>query len=539
MTAMETYRAGIEDDDEEKQKAIDRAVKTLDLSHVTTLLKTETGRNAAIFLKEVIDRVIEIDYDYVPPGSKAPEIDGYWRLKNTEIVIRRITEGPRQGEFLFSSETVDEAKYFFDLVRDYPYVVSPGGAGYKDAFLESAIPSYLKGDFFGFPKWQAVGIFLAIFLGFVFKYITERLLKLAKKVATISSFEWDDRLLEAIEGPLSYCVASGVWFASLYLLRLEGIALEILSVVVQVIFSISVIWTFYRMAGVLSHYVAILSKKTDFLIDDQLVPLVSRALKTFILIFGILIALQNLGINVMSVIAGLGLGGLAFALAAKDTAANLFGSLMIFWDRPFKLGDWVKFGGVEGTVEEVGFRSTRVRTFYDSQITVPNATVANASIDNLGRRTYRRVKTVIGVTYDTGPETLEVFLEGIKEIIKANKFTRKDYFHVVFNNYGPSSLDILLYFFLQVPDWSQELVQKQNIFMEIKRLAEKLGVSFAFPSQSIYVESTPEQGSAEDPADTDAQALLASAKAFGPGGVQSKSEGLGLFVPPFAEGKKS
>ena len=140
-------------------------------------------------------------------------------------------------------------------------------------------------------------------------------------------------------------------------------ALQILSIVVQLIFSVSVIWIFYRLAEVWSEYLSLVASKTDFVIDDQLLPLITRALRTFILVFGSLIAIQNLGVNVMSVIAGLGLGGLAFALAAKDTAANLFGSLMIFSDRPFKLGDWIQFGNVEGTVEDVGFRSTRAVNF--------------------------------------------------------------------------------------------------------------------------------------------------------------------------------
>ena len=165
--------------------------------------------------------------------------------------------------------------------------------------------------------------------------------------------------------------------------------------------------------------------------------------------------------------------------------------------------------------------------------------MAGASIDNYGRRTFRRVRTVLGVTYDTSSETLEVFLEGIKEIIKANEHTRKDYFHVVFANYGGSSLEILVYFFLKVPDWSQELVQKQNIFIEIKRLAAELGVSFAFPSQSLYIETLPKTGdeSAESAAEQSASQLLGRARAFGPGGQSSQSQGLGLFVPPYAEKK--
>ena len=538
MTAMNRYHEGVKTDDEQKIRAIDKAIRTLNLDHVTTLLKEETGRKAAIYLKEVIDRVIEIDYSRIPPGENAPSLGEFWRLKDTEITIRKVDIGERRGEYLFSQQTVDQAKTYYEQVKNYDYVIENGGAGFRLSFLERAIPQSLRGEWLGFPKWQIVGLFFAILLGFIFKYLTELILKLVKKVTDLSSFKWDDRLIAAVEKPLAYCVAAGVWFLSLYLLKVEGVALEILTVLVQLIFSFSVILIFYRAADVFSGYISVFSEKTDFSIDSQLVPLLARAIKTFVLIFGVLIALQNVGVNVMSVVAGLGLGGLAFALAAKDTAANLFGSLMIFWDRPFKIGDWINFPGVEGTVEEVGFRSTRVRTFYDSQITVPNATVANASIDNYGRRNYRRVRTTLGVTYSTSAETMEVFLEGIKQIIKANSFTRKDYFHVVFSGYGASSLEVLVYFFLKVPDWSQELVQRQNIFIEIKRLAGELGVEFAFPSQSLYVESLPqadEQAKKQQVTEIPATEKLKAARSFGPGGEQAKTEGLGLFVPPYAD----
>ena len=222
-------------------------------------------------------------------------------------------------------------------------------------------------------------------------------------------------------------------------------------------------------------------KKTESTLDDHLAPLITKALRVFVILFGMLLSIQSLGFNVMSLMAGLGLGGLAFALAAKDTAANLFGSIMIILDRPFKVGDWVNSDGVEGTVEEVGFRSTRVRTFYNSLITIPNSNLANAHIDNLGVREFRRTVLNLGITYSTTSKQIETFIQGIKEIILKNNYTRKDYFHVVFNNYGDFSLNIMVYYFLKVPDWGQELLEKQNINLEILKLAENIGVEFAFP----------------------------------------------------------
>ena len=234
----------------------------------------------------------------------------------------------------------------------------------------------------------------------------------------------------------------------------------------------------------------------------------------------------------MSVLAGLGLGGLAFALAAKDACANFFGSIMILLDRPFNIGDWVIIGETEGSVEEIGFRSTRIRTFYDSLITVPNSILANANIDNMGQRNYRRIKAFFGLTYDTPPEKMEAFLEGVKNIVKANPYTRKDYYHVVFTAYGNFSLDVMLYCFSKVPDWSAELVQRQNIYLEILRLAEKIGVDFAFPTQTLHMESFPGQESLRIPHQIDVSKLSDTASRFGPSGLYSKPGGQGLFTPP-------
>ena len=153
----------------------------------------------------------------------------------------------------------------------------------------------------------------------------------------------------------------------------------------------------------------------------------------------------------------------------------------------------------------------------------------------MGRREYRRIKAVLGLTYDTPPEKMEAFLEGIKNIIKANPYTRKDYYHVVFDSYGDFSLNVLVYCFLKVPDWSAELVERQNIYLEILRLAKDVGVEFAFPTQTLHVETFPEKDPVRPLQPFETGALKDTAKAFGPDGSKSKPGGLGLFIPPYRE----
>ena len=211
-------------------------------------------------------------------------------------------------------------------------------------------------------------------------------------------------------------------------------------------------------------------------------------LKVTVLILGGLLIAQNIGLNVTSLLAGLGIGGIAVALAAKDTLSNLFGSLVIALDRPFLPGDFIQFDQVEGVVENIGVRSTQIKTFYDSTISVPNVVLAQTKIDNMGKRKYRRSRFTLGLTYSTPADKIETFIQGIKDLIQSHPKSRKDYFQVSFSGYSSSSLDILVNVFFEVSEWVDELNCQQEFYLDILRLAHKEGVEFAFPSQSLYIE---------------------------------------------------
>ena len=197
----------------------------------------------------------------------------------------------------------------------------------------------------------------------------------------------------------------------------------------------------------------------------------------------------------MPLLAGLSIGGLAFALAAQDTVKNFFGSLMIFVDKPFQVGDWITSGDVDGTVEEVGARSTRIRTFANSVIYVPNGNLANATIDNHGLRVMRRFYTTITITYDTPPDLIETFVNGLKSIIINHPNTSKEKYEIHLNDFGASSLNIMFYIFFTVPTWSEELAARHDVISKIIRLAHELGIQFAFPTQTLHIENMPGQNS--------------------------------------------
>lgn len=238
-----------------------------------------------------------------------------------------------------------------------------------------------------------------------------------------------------------------------------------------------------------------IAQKTSNTLDDQLMPVLRRITSILVWAIGLFYILDYLDVNVTALLAGISIGGLAIALAAQDTVKNFFGSIMIFLDKPFQIGDWIHFGNVDGVVEEVGVRSTRIRTFANSITYVPNGQLADQVVDNMGLRQYRRFKTEIGITYDTPPDRIDLFVKGIREIILRHPTTRKDYFEVHLNSFGASSLNILLYTFFEAPNWTAELKGRHEVMYAIISLAHDLGVRFAFPTQTLHIEEFPGQDS--------------------------------------------
>jgi len=174
-------------------------------------------------------------------------------------------------------------------------------------------------------------------------------------------------------------------------------------------------------------------------------------------------------------------------LAAKESLSNIFGSIVILLDRPFKVGDWIEMNGLEGTIEEIGLRTTRVRTFANSLITVPNAKWTTSAINNWSRMQKRRISTKIGVTYDTTPEQIEALVETIRGLIRSDEGLRDEFFLVNFDGFGPSSLDIFIYCFTKTTQWGEYLTVKERFFLNIAREVHKAGLQFAFPTQTVHL----------------------------------------------------
>ncbi|MEM8781520.1 MAG: mechanosensitive ion channel domain-containing protein [Planctomycetota bacterium] len=365
----------------------------------------------------------------------------------------------------------------------------------------------------GLKYWQWLLILAVIFLGLVLDLLIRFLLRLvAGRLAGRAFVDRDEEGVRKTMRPLGLLASSSFWLLVLGLTGLDGLAYTVINGALAVFASLAGVVSAWRLLDLIGDYFIFKAQGTKTRVDDVLVPLVRKSLKVFVLVLGVVFVARALDVDIWPLVASLGIGSVAFAFAAKDTVENFFGSVAVLLDRPFHVGDWVVIEDHEGIVEEVGFRSTRIRTFYNSQITIPNSNLVRAAVDNYGRRRYRRWRTMLGVQYDTSPEQLAAFTEGIRELIRLHPYTRKDYYQVYCNEFGESSLQVLLYMFFEVPDWNTELRERDRLFRDIVRLADALGVSFAFPTQTVHLyqeEHRPPQRQHEEPESlTDARASV-------------------------------
>jgi MscS family membrane protein len=300
----------------------------------------------------------------------------------------------------------------------------------------------------------------------------------------------DDKLFPALEGPVKAAIVVIGTVASLKVLKLTATADQTLGYAYTLAFSFVLLWGFLRSFNtVLDHLHEIAAEKNLGL--APFMPWIKKTLLAIVVVFGVLLIAQSLGADVKAFLAGLGIGGLAFALAAQDTIANVFGSIVVAIDQPFKVGETVRIGAHVGTVEDIGLRSTKLRLLDRSLMVIPNRTVANDPITNLARFNGRRVEQVIGLTYDTPAAKMEAVVAEIRRIIEAQPEVNAPDTHVYFRDFSASSMDIWLVYAFKEADFVRHMQVRQRINLEVMRAVEAHGLSFAFPTQTVHVASLP------------------------------------------------
>jgi MscS family membrane protein len=484
------------------------AERTLDLSELPPATVGESSRRRMIQLKEVLDRIELPPIESIPDDQMMAKSEfKYWVIPNTEIRIQRVEKGARAGEYLFTPDTVERLPAFYAKVKNLPYKAN-ASVGWYDftTYSPSGValvlndivpPRWLltapdkqpaRATFLDQPAWRWLGIVIVLCASFIFIRLCFRLSRYWCSRAG-SSEQWADLLR-----PLSLVIVTPIT-ALIFgeVLRISSGAYQVFTLSLWTLFYLALTWTVWVAGGAVATSVIAQERLLASSIDSQLIRLVVRLI-TFIVAIAILVAgADRIGLPAYSVLAGLGVGGLAVALAAQQTIANLIGSLIIMVEKPFSVGDSIKLTGVEGVVENVGFRSTRIRTSYNSLVTIPSSQVVNSSVDNMALRDYRQIKIDLGLTYDTPIEKIKAFVDGVKHILEAHPDTRKENIQVFFYQFGSHSLDISVDFFLKVPARMDELTERQRIFLDILHLAEVIGVQFAFPTQTLHIANLMEE----------------------------------------------
>jgi MscS family membrane protein len=357
-----------------------------------------------------------------------------------------------------------------------------------EAAVEQAVErGFFEQEFLGNALWRwiayAVIVLAAILLSKTVAYVFSVVIKAFTRRTRVKI---DDLLVSIIQKPITLALlVSGLYFG-LYLLAYDGRPLAWwVDNLYAAFVTILVVYVLARLYGdLMNHYLRPLVERTDSKLDDHLLPLAIKGGRFVIWAVGLVMALDELGLQVTSLIAGLGIGGLALAMAAKDTIANVFGGASIFADKPFELGDVVDIGGKTGKVEEIGVRTTRIRTFEDTLFVIPNSKVADGAVENHSVRRRRRHLVDLGLTYDTTWEKLQEAKAIVARLLSEDELVDDD-FVVRFDGFGDFALLLKVIYWVKDPDKFFEKMPEIN--EQILREFGRAGIAFAFPTQTVHL----------------------------------------------------
>lgn len=349
------------------------------------------------------------------------------------------------------------------------------------------IPFLRDTKFLGIALWQYIASFLFIFLAFYVAKFLDYLTRIwLKRWAEKTETQVDDMLLELAHGPVKVVAFVIFLHVGLSVFEWPPTVERWLASGLKIIVAFSITYAILKVVDIaVGAWRERTGPDADKSFDQQLTPIVRKALKAVVVIVATLVTLDNVGINITGLIASLSIGGLALGLAAQDTVANLFGAVAVLVDKPFKVGDRVQFEGVDGVVETIGLRSTRIRNLDGFLVTVPNKTMGNATITNVTSRPTIRTLFNIGLTYDTPAVKVELATRILEEILRRHPGTHDVL--IGFNKFADSALNLSVVHWWKDTDYKAYLRGMQAINLEIKRRFDAEGLSFAFPTQTLYV----------------------------------------------------
>lgn len=473
------------------------ALDGLDLSEIPPSARRKTGGAATLALYETLSRIELPTADEIP-GHDEVHADPArplerWTIPHTPITLVRVQRETGE-QFLFSARTVADSAALHAKVRHLPYARAVPVQGMAEILTEGggwpihfswveAMPSWLRRPVLGNSVWKWLA--LAALAG--------AYLVLLRLFYLFSRQETDRPFLQALRRlalPMFVFLATPASaLLALVTINLFGPPASVVGSVATLVLFTSGAWLAWRAAPVVAEAVIASPNIPTEGVDAYLIRISMRLLGLAAAAALLSVGADRLGVPVYGIVAGLGVGGLAIALAAQPTVENLIGSLSLFADKPARVGDFCRYGDDVGTIEAIGIRSTRIRGLDRSLTTIPNAVLSKMSIVNLTQRDRMLIRTVVGVRYETTPEQLRFLLAGIRETLLAHPRVEQDAMRVRLVGFGPSSLDLEVFAYASTSLWHEFLAIREDVLLRIMDVIERSGTSIAFPSQTLYLAS--------------------------------------------------
>ncbi len=452
---------------------LERAIKTLDVSEIPDLVKSERAEEVAVKLYAALDFI-----DFTP--NKAPSSTPVDAIQITDIAGFGVYLERGGPNWRFSKVTVTDIPAIFREIEpnlSKKAMRQLGGTVSPWLTIRTYVPEAFKDRTFLIEDWQWIAGVVAIVLLLILHRIIIKLLRWLLVSILSPRLGLPPILnLRPLERPLAITLFT---LALQVLLLTTDLPIDVHSTAIAWLATIRVIALAVLgvyLVEIIGERLAHRASRTSSTVDDILFPLLQRAAWLLVILTAVAQVLSVHGVNVSGLVAGLGLGGLAFALAAKDTVENIFGSVAILLDQPFRVGDTINVGGLTGTVEQIGLRSTRLRTPENSLVSMPNSKVIAGHVDNLGARPFLRTRIILPLSFDTPPEAIESLCAGTRELLRSHPLCKKDSIVVHLNEVTNSGLGVLVQFHLLTRDWVAEQSLKDQIFIAILTLVRSLGI---------------------------------------------------------------
>ncbi len=477
-------------------EAVDRAIRLLDLSEVAPVARWELGTDAYVLLKEVLFRIELPPEEAIPDAAAYADIDdkkpARWTIPHTEITIARVEKGPRAGEFLFTPGTVARVHEFYDRTRDLPsrraiLVEMPHrmtleftGWLIPPAWV-AAVPAWAKAAVFGQVVWKWLAMALLVLLVFGAAALLHRCMVWVRQDQSCGAY------LCRLVVPVSvFILMPLVDYLLTYQINVTGAGVWGLVVLVKGVHCVAGIWAVWLISLAVAEGIIASPKIAPESLDAHLLRLAARVLATVVAIVILFYSGSQLGLPLYGLVAGLGVGGLAIALAAQNTVENFIGSLNIYLDRPVRVGELCRYGGALGFVEEIGLRSTRIRGLDRTVTTVPNAEFSKMQIINYTRRDQMLLRATLGLRYETSEEQLRFVLAKLRELLLAHPRITEFPARARFKGYDDYSLNVDIFAYVNTKDYNEFLAIREDVLLQMKDIVEEAGTGFAFPSRTVY-----------------------------------------------------